>query len=180
MAVAAIDFRTRRTRELFCCFVHGAGRLLPAAADECLSVGCFRCAAGCVGSFGAAAKQALQAPSPLFPPRAGSPQLVVIPPGVLRVEYGSARGKLALFSSGTSSPRELDTRIITHFHQGLAPPHDRWRRCGATRAVFSPASAFGLTPDDPVLSPSNRQTSPPKNSKTTRKAPKPQPTDAAS
>ena len=76
--------------------------------------------------------------------------------------------------------RDLHTRIITHFHQGLAPPHDRWRRCGATRAVFSPASAFGLTPDDPVLSPSNRQTNPPKNSKTARKAPKPQPTDAAS
>ena len=30
------------------------------------------------------------------------------------------------------------------------------------------------TPHDPVLSPSNRQTSPPKNSKTARKAPKPQ------
>ena len=35
MAVAAIDFRTRRTRELFCCFVHGAGRLLPAVVDDC-------------------------------------------------------------------------------------------------------------------------------------------------
>ena len=35
MAVAAIDFRTRRTRELFCCFVHGAGRLLPAVVVDC-------------------------------------------------------------------------------------------------------------------------------------------------
>ena len=38
-----------------------------------------------------------------------------------RVRRGSGRCP-ALFSSGTSSPRELDTRIITHFHQGLPPP----------------------------------------------------------
>ena len=95
-----------------------------------------------------------------------------------RLRRGSRRCP-ALFSSGTSSPRARYTDYYS-LPPRPRPPHDRWRRCGATRAVFSPASAFGLTPDDPVLSPSNRQTSPPKNSKTARKAPKPQPTDAAS
>ena len=95
-----------------------------------------------------------------------------------RVRRGSGRCP-ALFSSRTSSPRARYTDYYS-LPPRSRPPHDRRRRSGATRTVFSPASAFGLTPDDPVLSPSNRQTSPPKNSKTTRKAPKPQPTDAAS
>ena len=46
----------------------------------------------------------------------------MIPPGVLRVEYGVARGAARRFFLQAHHRRELDTRIITHFHQGLPPP----------------------------------------------------------
>ena len=67
MAVAAIDFRTRRTRELFCCFVHGAGRSLPAVVVDCYAFEDFGELSDVFGSFGAAAKQVLWEPSLHFP-----------------------------------------------------------------------------------------------------------------
>ena len=100
--------------------------------------------------------------------RAGSVRLVVTPPGVLRVEYGVARGATRRRFLQARHRRDLHTRIITHFHQGLAPPHDRWRRCGAPRTMFSAASAFPRTdtPEDPaVLRPSYRHANPPKDFK---------------
>ena len=63
MAVAAIEFRTRRTRELFCYNVYGAGRLLPAAVDECDAFEDFGELSDVFESFGAAAKQVLWEPS---------------------------------------------------------------------------------------------------------------------
>ena len=77
---------------------------------------------GVLGALGAAAEQEPSALSALSCPRAGSPQLVVIPPGVLRVEYGVAHGATRRRFLQARRDRELHTRIITHFHQGLAPP----------------------------------------------------------
>ena len=74
------------------------------------------------GSFGAAAAGALGALSALSCGRAGSVRLVVTPPGVLRVEYGVARGATRRRFLQARHRRDLHTRIITHFHQGLAPP----------------------------------------------------------
>ena len=67
LAVAAIEFRTCRTRELFCYNVYGAGRLLPAAVDECDAFEDFGELSDVFGSFGAAAKQVLWEPSLHFP-----------------------------------------------------------------------------------------------------------------
>ena len=182
MAVAAIDFRTRRTRELFCCCVHGAGRSLPAVVVDCYAFEDFGelsddfDALETLRSMLAGAKRPLciflrtsRKPTTRRDPSRSTPR---------RVRLGS-RQIGAFFFRHIIAARARYTDYYS-LPPRPRPPHDRWRRCGATRAVFSPASAFGLTPDDPVLSPSNRQTSPPKNSKTTRKAPKPQPTDAAS
>ena len=65
----------------------------------------------------------LQAAAPIFPPRAGSARLVVIPPGVLRVEYGVARG-----ATRAVSFRHVITAIYIHVliltsTKASPPPH---------------------------------------------------------
>ena len=152
--------------------------------DECDAFEDFGELSDVFGSFGAAAKQVLWSPLCTFlwtsrkrttrrDPSRSTPR------GVRR---GSGRYP-APFSSGTPSPRSTYTYYYS-LPPRPRPPHDRWRRCGAPRTVFSPASSFPRTdtPEDPaVLSPSKRQTNPPKNSTTPRRTrPKPQPTDAAS
>ncbi len=98
---------------------------------------------------------------------AGSARLVVIPPGVLRVEYAVARGATRRHELQVPSPRSTYTYYYS-LPPRPRPPHDRWRRCGAPRTVFSPASAFPRTdtPEDPaVLRPSYRHANPPKDFK---------------
>ena len=124
--------------------VYGAGRSLPAVVDDCyvwkISVGCRM-----TWSFGSGCRAGAKRPLCTFlsvsrkrtarrDPSRSTPR---------RVRRGSRRCP-ALFSSGTSSPRARYTDYYS-LPPRSRPPHDRWRRCGATRTVFSPASAFGLT-----------------------------------
>ena len=95
------------------------------------------------------------------------------------VRRGSGRSRRRFLQA--RHHRDLHTRIITHFHRGLAPPPRPVASLWSTQDRVLAGVRFRTdTPHDPVLSPSNRQTNPPKNSKTARKAPKPQATDAAS
>ena len=79
------------------------------------------CCRGVLGAWSSCEARASGALS-AFSSATGSPQLVVIPPGVLRVDYGVARGAARRFFLHAHHRRELDTRIITHFHQGFPPP----------------------------------------------------------
>ena len=88
---------------------------------------------------------------------------VVIPP--IPAEHGTGPG--AVFFRHAITAIYIHVLLLTSTGAS-PPPHDRWRRCGAPRTVFSPASAFPRTdtPEDPaVLRPSYRHANPPKDFK---------------
>ena len=134
----------------------------------------------CLGALEQLQSRCFGALSALSCGRAGSARLVVIPPGVLHVEYVARGAPGAVFFRHAITAIYIHVLLLTSTGASPPPPRPVASLWSTQDRVLAGVRFRTDTPHDPVLSPSNRQTNPPKNSKTARKAPKPQATDAAS